>query len=106
MENIKNTISLTLSLFYEISDAMKDGKVNFWEGLGLIPEVKDFASIVDNVPQAIQEFKTLNSEQMQELFEYFQKKYNFTQSETGIKIQESVEFVISAYRLYTLFKKG
>ena len=89
---IKLFVLAIVMAFTDVKQVFADGKVTFWEGMGLIPDLKKVPDLIQIFPQVKEEFKDLNGAEISELT-------LFIKDELSLKDKEVEEIVKDALAL-------
>lgn len=88
--------------------AFEDGKVTFWEGLGLISDVRSIPQIIALIPQVKEEFNDLDEAEKNEIFEAVKNELGLSKTNATDFVNDLLSFVVSSYtqgeQLYDRFK--
>ena len=93
IENLKNVVTFSVNLGVEISKKLSDGKITFWEGLSLIPELKDLPGIISKASDIKAEFMGLDDSERDELLAFVKSEFDLTNNDAEVIIERSIETV-------------
>lgn len=97
IEGIKTTAAFVFLVIDKFEEALEDNKITVIEGISLIPGiVVKVPGLLEAVPQLGPEFGDLDSEELEELVQYFRDNFDLEDD----NVEEIVEIIID-YIAYT-----
>lgn len=92
VETIKKAIRLGLDLAKGISDALaNDGKISFFETLGLVGKTFPIAELINKRKQLVEELKDLEQDEKTELYIFVQATYNIPYARVEPTVEKALE---------------
>jgi len=106
VENLKTVLGWSLSFAKELAGALKDKKFKLFEALGFVDDLMSVTELVAAVPAIKNEISELSPDELQELQDFIQGRFDFAE---GTKVEDitdaAFDFITGATKLINAFKK-
>lgn len=104
IEKLKRLASIGIEIGGDIEKALEDGKVSLWEGLGIVPNLKDLGFIIKERKDIKAEYEDLSNAEKEELCLYIKEKFDLKNDKLEMIIEKSLDFAVSISDLITSYK--
>lgn len=101
---LKAMTALIIVFIREGELVLADGKVTFWEVLGLAPELKSLPEIFNNLAQVKDELRDLSAAEVLEFQKFLVEKLDFTSEMTVYHLQGLLSQAAKAYSSFVEFR--
>ena len=109
IETLKKTIEAGANLVKALDKSLDDGKVTWFEVIGMIGELKDMKVIISQRKDISDEWKDLDSGEKIELETYFQEKFDLRDDQKEIFVEKCFNAVLAladAYESMSVIRSG
>lgn len=97
IENLKFAILWAISVANQTAEALEDGKFRLFEIFGFVDEAKGLADLAPKIPEAVEEFKDLTTEEKNELVVYVGRMLNIGKEEAEYAVKVTIDQLITTY---------
>lgn len=104
IENIKKLLSFGFAFATELSSDLKDGKISFFEGLGMVTNIMQVPGIVKSWAAIKQELTDLDQTERHQLYDFIQNEFDIESDNIEVFVEKCLSWVISTVELIELRK--
>lgn len=94
---IKIFLLAVITAFIDVKEVFSDGKVTFWEGLGLVPDLKKVPDIIKIFPEVKAEFADLDEAERSEIVLFVKDELNLKDAHVELVIEEALDLATATY---------
>lgn len=94
---IKLFLLAIIMAFTDVKQVFADGKVTFWEGLGLVPDLKKVPDLIQIFPQVKEEFADLNGAEISELTLFIKDELSLNDKDVEEVVKEALALAGDTY---------
>ncbi len=104
IENLKAVALFGINLAESLDKKLEDGKINLFEGIGLLKDLKDIPDVIKAAPAAVEELKDLDQDEREELVALVQNELDLRNDnveklvERGINLTSEIAGLIEDVR--------
>jgi len=102
--NIKRLLDVGMGLAFEVSNDLKDKKISFFEGIGLVDNIFDVVSVAKNLQAVKDEILDLDVNETLDLENYVMSKWKVPKEKVKLFIDHAITQAFSLISLVNEFK--
>ncbi len=104
IENLKNAAKEIIEIGMTVAKATEDGKINFAEGVAIAWEAKDLVGVAKKWDEIKQEYRDLDSDEMEELKDYVENELDIANDKVEVVIEKSFGLLVAINELVIAIK--
>lgn len=105
-EKLKALIIFGVKFGQALDKKLDDGKLTLWEGVGLVPLLKDIPNLIKDAGQAWKEYVDMDRVEKDELILFFSNQFDIKNDEVEDFIQQVLKCIMEMTALVNTVRKS